>query len=196
MMKDVDMFLAENYPQASTKFRRLEIGPSPPAKIEARFIGPDPEVLRDLAVQAKEIFRADPNAVGIRDDWRERSKMIRPQLDEASARRLGITKRDLDNALLGSFSGINVGLYRQGTNLIPIVVRLPDEERLSIDSIHDVQLWSNTFSRYVMIDEVVSAFPTLWEDALIQRRDRKRTLAVLADSRLTGIGVPPSMETR
>ena len=42
MMQDVDTFLADNYPQASTKFRRLEIGPSPPAKIEARFIGPDP----------------------------------------------------------------------------------------------------------------------------------------------------------
>jgi multidrug efflux pump subunit AcrB len=99
---------------------------------------------------------------------------------------LGITKRDLDNSLLGSFSGINVGLYRQGTNLIPIVVRLPDEERLSIDSIHDVQLWSNTFGRYVMIDEVVSSFPTLWEDALIQRKDRKRTLAVLADPNVFG----------
>ena len=44
------------------------------------------------------------------------------------------------NSLLRQFrSGIDVGLYRQGTNLIPIVVRLPDEERLSIDSIHDVQ---------------------------------------------------------
>jgi multidrug efflux pump subunit AcrB len=181
MMQEVDVFLAENYPQASIKFRRLEIGPSPPAKIEARFMGPDPDVLRGLAKRTKEIFRADPNAVGIRDDWRERSKMIRPQLNEVAARRLGITKRDLDNALLGSFSGINVGLYRQGTNLIPILVRLPDEERLSIDSIHDVQLWSSTFGRYVMIDEVVSEFPTLWEDALIQRKDRKRTLAVLAD---------------
>jgi multidrug efflux pump subunit AcrB len=186
MMKEVDTFLAENYPQASIKFRRLEIGPSPPAKIEARFIGPDPEVLRGLAVQAKEIFRADPNATGIRDDWRERSKMIRPQLNEAAARRLGITKRDLDNALLGSFSGATVGLYRQGTELIPIVARLPDEERLSIDTIRDVQVWSKTFGRYVQIDEVVSELRTEWEDALIQRKDRKRTLSVLADPDVFG----------
>ncbi len=186
MMKEVDAFLAENYPQASIKFRRLEIGPSPPAKIEARFIGPDPEVLRGLAVQAKEIFRADPNATGIRDDWRERSKMIRPQLNEAAARRLGITKRDLDNALLGSFSGANVGLYRQGTELIPIVARLPDDERLSIDTIRDVQVWSKTFGRYVQIDEVVSELRTEWEDALIQRKDRKRTLSVLADPDVFG----------
>jgi multidrug efflux pump subunit AcrB len=186
MMQDVDTFLEDHYPQASIKFRLLEIGPSPPAKIEARFIGPDPEVLRKLAVQAKEIFRADPGAVGIRDDWRERSKMIRPQLNEVAARRLGITKRDLDTSLLGSFSGVDVGLYRQGTNLIPIVVRLPDAERLSIDSINDVQLWSSTFGRYVMIDEVVSEFPVRWEDSLIQRKDRKRALAVLADPDIFG----------
>ncbi len=32
-----------------------------------------------------------------------------------------------------------------------------------------------------MIDEVVDEFRTEWEDALIQRRDRKRTLSVLTD---------------
>jgi multidrug efflux pump subunit AcrB len=112
--------------------------------------------------------------------------MIRPQFNEANARRLGITKRDLDRALLGSFSGVNVGLYRDGTQLIPIIVRLPDEERLNIDTIHDVQLWSTTFNRYVQIDEVVDEFRTEWEDALIQRKDRKRTLAVLADPNVFG----------
>jgi multidrug efflux pump subunit AcrB len=131
-------------------------------------------------------MRQDPGATGILDDWRERSKMLRPQLNEVNARRLGISKRDLDNSLLMSFSGQRVGLYREGTNLMPIMVRLPDEERLSIDSIHDVQLWSTVFRRYVMIDEVVDEFRTEWEDPLIQRRDRKRTLSVLTDPDVFG----------
>jgi multidrug efflux pump subunit AcrB len=107
-------------------------------------------------------------------------------LNEANARRLGITKKDLDNSLLRSFDGLRVGLYRDGTNLMPILVRLPDEERLSIDTINDVQLWSTIFSRYVMIDEVVSKFRTEWEDPLIQRMDRKRTLSVLTDPDVFG----------
>jgi multidrug efflux pump subunit AcrB len=170
MMEEVDDYLEEYYPHAAVKFKRLEIGPSPAAKIEARFIGPDPEVLRRLSAQAKAIFREDPATTGIRDDWRERSKMLRPQLNEANARRLGITKK----------------VYRDGTNLMPILVRLPDEERLSIDTIHDVQLWSTIFSRYVMIDEVVDDFRTEWEDPLIQRMDRKRTLSVLTDPDVFG----------
>jgi multidrug efflux pump subunit AcrB len=181
LMEEVDDFLELNYPEADVKFKRLDIGPSPAAKIEARFIGPDPTILRQLAVKAKAIMNEDPGATGVRDDWRERSKMLRPQLNEVNARRLGINKRDLDNSLLMSFSGLRVGLYREGTNLMPIMVRLPDVERLSIDSIHDVQLWSTSFQRYVQIDEVVDEFRTEWEDALIQRRDRKRTLSVLAD---------------
>ncbi len=181
LMEEVDDFLEVHYPEADVKFKRLDIGPSPPAKIEARFIGPDPAILRQLSSKTKAIMREDIGATGIRDNWRERSKMLRPQLNEVNARRLGITKRDLDTSLLMSFSGQRVGLYREGTNLMSIIVRLPDEERLSIDSIHDVQLWSTTFGRYVMIDEVVDEFRTEWEDALIQRRDRKRTLSVLAD---------------
>ena len=79
-----------------------------------------------------------------------------------------------------------MGLYRDGTNLMPIVVRPPDQERLNIDTIHDVQLWSSTFNRYVMIDEVVDEFTTEWEDPLIQRQDRKRTLTVLSDPDVFG----------
>ena len=82
-------------------------------------------ILRQLSTQAKAIMRDDAGAVGVRDNWRERSKMLRPQLNEVNARRLGITKRDLDTSLLMSFSGQRVGLYREGTNLMPIIVRLP-----------------------------------------------------------------------
>jgi multidrug efflux pump subunit AcrB len=49
-----------------------------------------------------------------------------------------------------------------------------------------VQLWSTIFSRYVMIDEVVDDFRTEWEDPLIQRMDRKRTLSVLTDPDVFG----------
>lgn len=185
-MKRVRDHLAEYHPQASIKFRRLEIGPSPAARIEARFMGPDPNVLRRLAAEAKAVIASDPGTTNIRDDWRERSKMIRPQFSEAAARRLGISKQDMDQALMMSFSGMAVGLYRDGTQLLPILVRLPEAERLSVDTIRDVQLWSSIHSRYVPIGEVVSEFRTEWEDAIIQRRDRKRTLTVLTDQDIFG----------
>jgi len=175
-----------NYPDVNYDFKKFELGPSKDGKIEARFSGPDPDVLRQLAVQAKQVLNQQVNAVGTRDDWKKRTKVIRPQFLEAQARRAGISKQDLDNVLQMSFSGMNIGLYRDGTTLLPIVARPPKNERSDIDSVHSLQIWSPVYSRYISIEQVVQVFETQWEDAVINRRDRKRTITVLANPYLLG----------
>ncbi len=177
-------WVQEAMPDAFVKFKRLQIGPGGNAKIEARFSGPDQEQLRLLAEQAKTIFRADPDADNIRHDWREREKVIRPVFNEDNARRAGVSKQDLDDLLQLSFSGKSVGLYREGTTLKPIVMRPPAYERLDIDGLQDLQIWSPVFSRYIPIGQVVERFDVVFEDPIIARRDRKRTIHVFADPNL------------
>ncbi|WP_445768296.1 efflux RND transporter permease subunit [Rheinheimera sp.] len=174
-------YISEQLPRLQYKLLRLEVGPSTPAKIEARFSGPDPDVLRNLAAQAKAILLADGQAVSIRDNWRERTKVIRPHFNEAMARRVGISKQDIDDVLLTAMSGRTVGIYRDGTHLLPIVARSPLAERDNLDALYDLQVYSNKLRRYVPITQVVTGFDLVWEDAQIQRRDRKRTVTVMAD---------------
>uniref|UniRef100_UPI004047BF02 efflux RND transporter permease subunit n=1 Tax=Rheinheimera sp. TaxID=1869214 RepID=UPI004047BF02 len=174
-------YISEQLPRLQYKLLRLEVGPSTPAKIEARFSGADPDVLRNLAAQAKAILQADGQAVSIRDNWRERTKVIRPHFNEAMARRVGISKQDIDDVLLTAMSGRTVGIYRDGTHLLPIVARSPLAERDNLDALYDLQVYSNKLRRYVPITQVVTGFDLVWEDAQIQRRDRKRTVTVMAD---------------
>ncbi len=172
--------------QAFAKVKRLMIGPSPAASIEARFSGPDPKELRALGLKAQAIMHDDGGLESIRHDWRQQEKVIRPQFQEAQARRAGITREDLDNTLALNFSGRDVGLYRDGSKLLPIVARPPDNERLSADNLNDVQVWSPAYATYIPISQVVSDFKTEWENALIMRRDRKRTLTVQAEPDVLG----------
>ena len=181
VMRDLKHHVLDNYPHARFKLKRMEIGPSTDAKIEARFSGPDPDVLRGLAAEAEQILASDPGAHNIRHDWRQRTKVLRPQFNEAKGRRVGVSKQDLDDLLLTSFSGKQVGLYREGTLLLPIIARPPQEERLNIDSLPDLQIYSQASNAYVPITQVVDGFVTDWEDPLIMRRDRKRTITVQAD---------------
>ena len=174
-------YITEQLPRLQYKLLRLEVGPSTPAKIEARFSGADPDVLRQLAAQARSILVKDGRAVSIRDNWRERTKVIRPHFNEAMARRVGISKQDIDEVLLSSMSGRTVGIYRDGTHLLPIVARSPLAERDNLDALYDLQVYSNKLQRYVPITQVVTSFDLVWEDAQIQRRDRKRTVTVMAD---------------
>ncbi|WP_197477272.1 efflux RND transporter permease subunit, partial [Alcanivorax sp. HI0044] len=78
--------------QAFAKVKRLMIGPSPAASIEARFSGPDPKELRALGLKAQAIMHDDGGLESIRHDWRQQEKVIRPQFQEAQARRAGITR--------------------------------------------------------------------------------------------------------
>lgn len=181
LMQQTRRYITEQLPRLQYKLLRLEVGPSTPAKIEARFSGADPDVLRALAEQAKDILLADGRAVSVRDNWRERTKVIRPRFNEAMARRAGISKQDIDEVLLSSMSGRTVGIYRDGTHLLPIIARSPLAERDNLDALYDLQVYSNKLQRYVPITQVVTGFDLVWEDAQIQRRDRKRTITVMAE---------------
>lgn len=173
--------LGEQYPQAFIKFQRLEVGPATKAKIEARLVGPDPDVLRSLAQDITTIFADEPNAINIRQDWRERTKVLRPTYDEAEGRRLGISKRDFDQALAMNVNGQRAGVYRDGSKLLPIVLRPPQEERNSVSQLEDILVYSPAKRAYVNIGQVMKKLEVEWEDPLIKRRDRKRTLSVLTD---------------
>jgi len=186
VIKQIEDHLSQNYPQAIHKFKKFELGPAVQGKIEARFSGADPTMLRGIAKQAKEILLADAETVAVKDDWKARTKVIRPVFAEAQARKLGISKKDMDDAMAMTFSGNEIGLYRDGTTLMPIVARPPAIERLSLNSLPEVQIWSPIYNRYIPIEQVVNSFETIWEDSIINRRDRKRTIMVVADPNILG----------
>lgn len=173
--------IAREQPDVEYKIKPIEMGPPNVAKLEARFIGPDPDQLRLLAQQAKQVLVQSGLVTNVRDDWRQRSKVLRPQFNEAAARRLGISKADVDAVLLRNFAGQTVGLYRDGTELMPIVVRAPADERASIQDWQELQVYSNALQQHVPLAQVVTDLRLEFEDHLILRRDRKRTLTVMAD---------------
>lgn len=173
--------LRDNHPEAEFRLQKLQNGPPTKAAIEARFYGADPVVLRRLASQAYRIVNGVEISQAVRTSWRNRVKVVRPQFLEDIGRRAGITKATLDDALQINFSGRPVGVYRDGTDLIPIVVRAPADERLSANSLHELQIWSAEYATYVPITQVVSDFAITEEDPLILRRDRKRMIAVYAE---------------
>ncbi|EAR54036.1 putative AcrB, Cation/multidrug efflux pump [Photobacterium sp. SKA34] len=181
VMKNFREQLDKQFPEIEYKAKLVMLGPSSGAKIEARIVGSDPTVLRGIASQVVDVMNADPGAFNIRHDWRERTKVIEPIFNESQARRYGITKKDVDELLQMEFSGINIGLYREGTNLMPIVARLPEDERVDISTIEGMKIWSPAIQGYIPLQQVVLGVNVRWEDPLVVRKNRKRVLTVMAD---------------
>lgn len=173
---EIKSYIMQNYPDSEPKIDKIRLGPSSGAKIEVRFSGPDPRILRELAGQAEAIMRAEPDVMDVRNDWRQMVKVIRPVFSEAQARVTGITRADLSDALQTAFSGKQVGIYRENDKLIPIISRPPENERVDINNINNMQIWSPLLSKAVPIGQLVSGFNTEWENSIIMRREGKPTI--------------------
>jgi len=185
LMAQITNYANDNYINAMVKTRRFMLGPGTEDTLEARFSGPDPTILRELANHAKAIFYQDGGIVGIKDNWRERVKIIRPTIATYQARDAGISKADVDNTLQTIYGGKSIGIYRENDKLLPIVSQAPEEERTDVANIKDVQIWSPLAQSTIPLRQIVDNFETSWEDTAIQRRDRKRTITV-AGSQRTG----------
>jgi multidrug efflux pump subunit AcrB len=204
LVADVQKYLDENHPNANAIAKKFLLGPGSGGRVQARFRGPDPAKLRELADRAKTVLQDDGGTVCVRSDWREPVKVIRPDLLELQARRNGITRVEVAQALESSFEGRAVGFYRepggagagvfpQETRLLPIIVRPPLTEREDPSVIHSLQIWSPVAGRMIPLSQVTSGAAVVWEDPVVMRRDRFPTLTVHADPRS---GLPSQLFNR
>ena len=72
LVAKVEKDLKETLPNTLSYATKFQLGPGGSGKIQARFSGPDANVLRELAEQTQNIFHAEPNTKSIRTDWRQR----------------------------------------------------------------------------------------------------------------------------
>lgn len=180
MIPVIQDHINETYPASLTKVWKFVLGPGGGSLIEARFYGPDGAVLRELAEKSKAIFAAE-GAISVKDDWRGQVKRIVPQINEAVARRIGLTQGDISNALAGYFDGESIGVYRDGTTLNPIIFRPALEFRDRAEKLRSALVFSPALGRSVPISQVVDGFDIDFEDGRILRVNRSLAITAQAD---------------
>jgi multidrug efflux pump subunit AcrB len=172
LIPQIQAHVDDRYPNAQGKVWKFLLGPGGGSKIEATFRGPDPAVLRGLADQAKRIMSDDGGALSIKDDWRQPVSIIQPIYSTAKGRRAGVSREDLAAALRTVYSGSDVGVYREGDDLIPIISRAPENERQDVTDMRNVQVLSSATGVAVPIGQVTDGFRTVWRDGQLRREDR------------------------
>ncbi len=176
ILADYKKKIEAEYPDAEPKLKKFRLGPGRDASIEVRFAGPDTHVLRGLSQKTQAIMRASNNAESIRDNWRQEVKIVKPVISEAQAKLAGVTRPALANTMEMFFSGSTVGVYREGDKLLPIVARPPAKERMDVQEIGNVQVFSPVAGRMIPVEEVVSGFNTEMELGTLKTRNRMMTI--------------------
>jgi multidrug efflux pump subunit AcrB len=114
-------------------------------------------------------------------------------MSDAQANRLGITRPDLAEAIETAVEGRRVGIYRDRDELLPIISRAPDTERVDLDNLGAIPVWSPAAQQMIPAAQVVGSFETEFEDANLWRRNRTSMLKIHMDARR---GLPSELMAR
>ncbi len=181
---NLQSWLSTNHPEAKAFVRQFGVGPSYSWPFEVRFIGPadaDPVELRAIGDRAMAILDSHPWTKVSRTDWREKVWTAVPEYDQDRARWTGVTPEDLGRTTKRAYDGRQIGLYREGDELIPIMLRHVEEDTAAVDNFEFLQIQSQLSTEPVPLAQVVKSVATRSENPLVNRRDRRRTLMVQAN---------------
>lgn len=176
---NLQAFGKQALPDGLFRTERLVFGPGGGTPIQARFSGPDPIILRQLAAQAKQRMQAASDRVqDVRQDWYEPELVLRPTYAADRAQTAGVSREDIANVLEMATVGLTAGVYREGDRQIPIVMRTADGDTPRAARLLDQPVYSVAAGGYVPVAELVDGFAYVVEDTFIQRRDRQYTITV------------------
>ena len=175
LLPRLEGYLQREFPQAEPRLRHFPLGPFTEFKVEARISGPNPVMLRALSEQVLSIMRSRPGTRDTRDNWRQRVKVLRPVFSQPRARRAMVTRQDIALSLAMAADGAPVALYREDDELLPIIVRAPAGEQHDVDNL-DVIPVRGSGSRSLPLRQALREITTTWEDPIIHRYNRRRTI--------------------
>jgi multidrug efflux pump subunit AcrB len=184
LIADLEPWVKDAVPQALIRLRKYTAGPGNTWQFEARFSGPaeaDPNTLRGLARQGQQILQASPYAKHVRTDMRQRVLKLVPEYDQETGRWTGTSRSDIGHATRFGYDGLPVGLYREGDNLYPIIVRRVEEERRRLsDDLDLLQVMPSLSVKSIPLSAVTTGINIEMEDPTIVRWNRRRAVTVQA----------------
>ena len=177
-VKIEDVF-RNDFPEVRGRVKLLPNGPPVAYPVQFQVLGPDIGVVRTVADRVKEVMRANPNTVGVNDNWNEAVKVLRLDLDQDKLRALGVTSQAVRRVVNTTLTGTPVGQFRETNRLIDIVVRQPMEERSTITRLSESLVPTATGGAVPLGQVARVAF--VWEPGVVWREGREWAIMVQSD---------------
>ncbi|MGB7251425.1 MAG: efflux RND transporter permease subunit [Phormidesmis sp.] len=135
------------FPQAQVLVRQLEQGPPFPAPIELRLYGAEIAQLRSLGNQLRQELAQIPNIIHTRAELAEAQPTLALNVDEVAARRTGLDNGAIATQLNATLDGAVGGSFLEGSENIPVRVRVGDAARGDLSAIASTDLLASQSDR-------------------------------------------------
>lgn len=169
-------FIKQQLPEADGTAKKMWLSTTEKGLVEYRIKGESITELSRIAGQIETAFRAIPGSQNIKNDWETPTIKVRVEIDQARARRAGVTSEEIARALNAYYKGVEVSNYREGDQSIPILLR-GDQQRNDLDRLRTLELYSTSQSTPVPLIQVADFIGEV-QPSRIKHVDQKRTMIV------------------
>jgi multidrug efflux pump subunit AcrB len=182
----------QQFPQTWVRVTRLEMGPPVGFPVQFRIVGPDTQVVRRIARAVEHVVASSPKVRDVQLDWNDPVRALKVDLDQEKARALGLTPSDVSLVTQTVMNGATLSQLREHEDLIDIVARAVPEERLNLDTLKEINLYTRQ-GTVVPLSQVARVRYEL-EEPVLWRRNRDMAITVRADVKDGEQGVSVTQE--
>ncbi|MEN3348466.1 MAG: multidrug efflux pump, partial [Bradyrhizobium sp.] len=165
--------------EARVRVDRFNFGPPVGFPVQFRVIGPDPNKVRDIAYQVRDVMRQNPSVKDVQLDWNEQSPYLKLVVDQDRARALGLTPQDVSQALAMLITGAPVTTIRDGIEKVGVVARAVPAERLDLGRVGDLTITSRNGVAVPL--QQIAKLEYAHEEPILWRRNRDMAITVRSD---------------
>jgi len=169
----------EQFPEVWVRVTRLELGPPVGFPVQFRVVGPDTQKVREIAREVEAAVASSPKVRDVQLDWNDPVRTLKVAIDQDKARALGLAPADVALVTQTVMNGATLSQLREREDLIDIVARAVPAERLDLDTLKDVNLFTRQGT--VVPLSAVAQVNYVLEEPVLWRRNRDMAITVRAD---------------
>ncbi|MGD9138059.1 MAG: efflux RND transporter permease subunit, partial [Desulfobacterales bacterium] len=182
LVRRASQYILDTFPNVRGRVKAMWLGGSETGLMQVRLSGPDKGVLWEQAEKLMAALREIPGSIDIKQDWNNRVFTTMADVDQARARRAGVTSEDVANSLNFFVDGDTTTNFYQGNIEIPIVGRGLKAERDSPESLRTLGIHSASGDS-VPVNQVADVY-SVGELNRIVRYNQERTITVSAKNQV------------
>lgn len=177
LIEKIRTFGENTFTDSTFYVTRVPLGPPFKTPVEIRIIGDKTDTLFEYATEIEAKLSKMTDTDEVTNDWGIKTQRIVVKVKQEESFRAGISNHEIATILQSNFTGANVGQYREGDDLIPIVYRSEENFRGALQKINTINIYSPLYDVFLPLKQIAD-IKVEWQYPDIKRRDRKKVVTV------------------
>ena len=180
--ENFDQYMKANYPNAITRTTLFKLSPAVDAAIEIGFIGNNVDSLVMLTNKVLEIMHRDDDLINVRNSWGNKIPVWKPIYSPERAQPLGVSRQSMAQSIQIGTSGMTLGEYREGDQVLPILLKDNTVDSFRINDLRTLPVFGTT-QETTTLEQVVSEFDFQYKFSNVKDYNRQMVMMAQADPR-------------